>query len=85
MAYAIQTADGRFLDVHRGIGKGLGGIAGGDHTKSKFPKKEAVRGMISLTFACKEIQLVEQTMQLMKTRWMQNKICKMPSSTCVAK
>jgi hypothetical protein len=39
MAYAIQTSDGRFLDIHRGIGKGLGGIAGGDHTKSKFPKK----------------------------------------------
>lgn len=44
MAFAIQTSDGRFLDIHRGIGKGLGGIAGGDFTKSKFPKERGRGG-----------------------------------------
>lgn len=54
MAYAIQTADGRFLDVKRGIGKGLGGIAGGDYAKSKFPKK---RGRVTSAHDIIDIRL----------------------------
>lgn len=54
MAYAIRTADGRFLDIHRGIGKGFGGIAGSDHAKSKFPKK---RGRVTSAHAIIDIRL----------------------------
>jgi len=54
MAYAIQTADGRFLDVQRGIRNGFGGVASSDHTKSKFPKK---RGRVTSAHDIIDIRL----------------------------
>ena len=47
MAFAIQTANGRYLNVIRWASHGTGGIGAsgdGDYSQSKFPKEGRGRG-----------------------------------------